>query len=251
MDENNKRFCGMVIPFLIRAGMPDWFTPDLFNKIEVYMPSRLGGLGIPSLIKWEDEPENCMYARAFLAKKYMDVHVRKISTERTMKWERGILFNQIMHNFADKILETRNQREVFDYMTEKMSCSTYTAPVSNRRVMRQVLREQVNIELPTACLGTKETPYGIIYSDEFVSDKIKKVWPRKDIMKTREYLSKFRLDIAILPIELSKDWIPDAGMFVDRKELQAVLGLNFQVPNLGIHIDFFEGNSGRFSPDPF
>jgi hypothetical protein len=246
LGDEEKTFCKMAMPFILRAGMPDWFTADLFNKVECFMPTYLGGLGVPSVIDWEGDDENISYARAFLARKYMDLQIRPRRLDVAWRWERGVLFNQFVHNFSSLLIRTRNQREVFEYMSDQLSSSEFSAPVSAKRVMRQVMRDQVNIELPTACLGTKETPYGIIYTGEYQEQKTHKMWPRKEIMNIRAYRDRYDYDIAWLELDLSKGWIPPVGQFVDRKELQAMLGIRFEVPDLSFNIRFFEGGSGRY-----
>jgi hypothetical protein len=231
--------------------MPKWYTQDVYKRWETYIPTHLGGLGVPVDLDWMDHEQNLLYASSSIALRYRLIPSQtKFLNEEV--WERGIMFNQVREILSPNI-RVLNRVEAFKEMSESMNSTKYSAPIGAKAVMRQIYKSKVDIERPVAVLGTKESPYGEIFSENFSKRGAATVqWPRKEFQKINRYTKKVYMDLMCMKDEVirnyARDYIPPVGQYVDREELQAMLGIGFETTKLTFGIIFYDGEQGQFDP---
>jgi hypothetical protein len=247
LDPERKSFMEAISPILLRVGMPSWFTADVFKTDQIYLPTRLGGLGIPSVLQWESN-ELCMkYAKSSLARRYFRSFVEPRAFERTREWERGVEFT-VVKSMLQLQMKEMNRVEAFTEVKSLLETEEFSAPMSNRRVYRQMMKDVVNVEEPISALGTKEIPYGLLYTGEYTPKATRTRYIRKEISKMMKWANNVSNYISVLVLELDVHYNGPypVGRYVSREELIAELGAGFMALDLSVETTFFKGSEGRY-----
>jgi hypothetical protein len=245
-DPEYLDFINQVSPYLVRAGMPSYFEKKVYAKGLCYLPSGLGGLGIPNTItEWTEAMHTLAYG--FTAQKIDPLFCPTGRYKRV--WERSMVKYAEVHNFSSMTdLSGMSSREAFEETKESLSVSSSVGPPSNNRVVRTMHRERVNIMEPQTLLGNKESPYASVYrgttSIQSVNAKVR-AGPR-----LREAMNKAQAYRSIMrPLVYDVEPGIKIGYWVLREDLYANLAVGFYIPSLYIGIGFFEGNDGVYSPE--
>jgi len=239
-------FLNQICPYLIRAGMPSYFEKKVYMKGLCYLPSGLGGLGIPNTItEWTEAMHTLAYG--FTAQKIDPTFCPSGKYKRV--WERSMVKYSEIHNFSAQAgLDGVSSFEAFEQTRETLSVCSSVGPPSNSRVLRTMHRERVNIMEPQTLLGNKESPYAAVFRGsakiQDVNAKMRSGPRLRELMNKAQAYKQMRR-----PLVYSVDPGIKIGFWVTREDLYSNLEVGFYIPSLYINIGFFEGVDGVYSPD--
>jgi hypothetical protein len=232
------------IPLILRLAMPKFFEAKVSQSMVTYMPTRVGGIGVPSRFNFKIDKTCNMIAKVRTLERLEYESLSKMNVRTT--WERGKEQRAALFNFMELIsldqVEIKDSETVFTEITESLSVSTMSAPPSKRRVQHQMYQEYIDLSQPNSLLGTKEIPYVAMLRGDSKTQKVK---PKSRTMayirqetKRCNALSK-HLDLNFV---LEWDNIPSRpGLFISREALLNALNVANYAPSLSISKNFFYG----------
>jgi len=242
-----RDFINSVTPYMVRAGLPSYFEKKVYKNGLCFLPTQLGGLGIPSpLTEWTDSMHVLAYGSTI---KKIEPFAEPTGKFRRI-WERSIEKYSEVRNFSlindHDGLDTQS---AFELTKESLSVITEESGApSNSRVLRTMHKERINIMEPQTLLGNKESPYAAMFRNQCISKVVNqkaRAGPHLRIAmlkaKSLEHLHR--------PVIYSLDPSEKMGFWVERSALYLKLNIGFYVPSLFIEKDFFEGESGAYAPD--
>jgi hypothetical protein len=235
-------------PYILKAGMPSFFEKKVYSKGLGFLPSMLGGLGIPSRTNSWTHSMHILAANTVLRRTEPDLMPEGRKFIRI--WERSMEMMTQVHNFATiQGLDPMSTKEKFQELQEAMSISNSSeaGPPSNKRVKRQMLKTCIDITKPQALLGNKMAIYAAVYrgeSDIATVDHKKRAGPvLRELLQRANSLRRH-----LRPIVYTIDPSVGAGIWVEREMIHASLQVSFYVPSTDIKLDFFEGIAGSYDP---
>jgi hypothetical protein len=234
-----------MIPYLLRAGMPSYFEKKVYGKGLAFIPTALGGLGVPSSeLDWTSAMH--MLTQGWMTRK-IDPFYKPTEKRFLRIWERSMETYAKAYNFMDVVgVHTLTPVEAFNETKETLSVvSDQAGPPSNKRVIRTMAKERINLLQPQTLLGNKESPYAAVFrgsANTQTVDSKKRAGPllRENCAIARAYYDAQR------PVVLSTDPTVGAGLWAMRSEVQDALHVAFYVPSGNIGKSFFEGEDSRF-----
>jgi len=253
LDIESKDYLKDLIPIAMRTGMPCFFENKLLKKDLTYFPPGEGGLGVPSRFdytKSEKYKELCLHRQA--CAEYPEEMVSTRPGTATA-WSRGLEFRTELVNFLSIIgAEVENIKDtetLFSETESVMTADSASTQASRRRVWRTILHENIDISKPQSLIGTKEA----VYSEHFLGSAKTATVQRKrrarhKIRDLERQISAHKDVVRSLYPEGTVKTVPldKRGMWVNRKTLQAWLGVGPVTPSLFWHKRYFDGEARLF-----
>jgi len=244
MDKIN--FVREAIPDLLRACMPSFAEKKVMSSPVTYMPTFLGGLGVPSQVVWAEHEKCREVARCF--------HLKRLGFHATEEpeffWHRGILV-PACYEKAITGIEVKDFTSVWSRAKSAVVEQGHTVP-SNRYIAKRVYREWVDISRPTQIVGQKESAYAAVFNGSDIQHVRRRQRARHLINATLRYTHKnLKTDgtVDFSQCELYEKRFYRSGTWVTRADFQVYLGVPFSSARTHFKKDFLGGNAGFYEPD--
>jgi hypothetical protein len=246
-----------VIPFALKTGMPGFFENKILKDPISYFPPSVGGLGIPSRFEYKSSPE---WRKLMLYHQAVAEHPQEMIDEKrsgpSTTWSRSLEFQTNLVNFIDvlggDVSSVKDSGTIFSETESLLTPSQASSAPSKRRIWKEISRTMIDISKPQALIGTKEAVYSEHYSGQTEYQCVQRLTRarhkirdlRRQIRKTEDLVNSFYPNGEIIDLPLDK-----RGMWVNRKDLQAWLGVAHVVPNLFWKRNYFEGKALKYDID--
>jgi hypothetical protein len=238
------RSIAFAIPLILRLAMPKFFESKVSQSMVTYMPTRVGGIGVPSRFNYYNDKTANMIAKVRILERLEYEDLSKVKVRTT--WERGKEQRTALYNFMELLsldqVEIKDSETVFTQITEALSVSTMSAAPSKRRVQHQMYKEYIDLSQPNSLLGNKEIPYVAMLRGESKTEKVK---PKSRTMAyIRQETKRCNALSKHLDLDFDFDWnrIPSRpGMFISREALLNALEVTNYAPSLFLSKKFFFG----------
>jgi hypothetical protein len=236
------------LPLMLRLAMPKFFEKKVANSMVTYMPTKFGGIGVPSKFSFYYDKTALLVARVKLFSSLTEREETEINKFKTT-WERGIdsrttTFNFLSVYFEDPYSVVEDVETVFSRVTSELSFNSKAGPPSKRRVNRKMLDEYVDLSKPNTLLGTKEVPYVSMIKGNGLLAKVKPKsrtshYIRQTVRNAHDYQKRCP---EVLDMEFSWDSIPGRlGLMISRQRLLEILEVKGNAPSLFLRKNFFRG----------
>jgi len=234
----------------IRLLMPSWMEPKLLKKVETYIPSWLGGIGVrlPKEISWVNR-----HAYSY-ARKFTGFMAGPVLDGSIIEWERGITQNITLINkyvelgTLDKPLTTP---QLYNKVKEELAMSIASGSniIGARKIWDSIHKNYINACGPLPIVSSRENAYtALSINPKLGFTVVKPLRARQKISRTWQ---KIKYVDFVGPILLNRTRRED--IWVGKTGLAEALGTGFVKPSTQINLSLFSGgNVGqgpRFIPN--
>jgi hypothetical protein len=233
-------------PLVLRHLMPSFFEKKILLDPKSYLPTWLGGMGIPlGEMGWESSskfstshlgPEAMLYATQFAEYKGMD------DFTKVKIWERGITqqvnaFN-VMKDIGIPQEDILTGEQAFETIRRVLDdTSSYSTRTSNKRIAKTLFRDFVDISKPVTMLTAKEIPYTTIPRGEAAFETVSTNSRARQIMLKN--VRKFKKFVPQhITTEFERSRTINSGLWVERSDLARLSGTQFVKPSLHFNTSF-------------
>jgi len=251
-EGEDKQFLKEVIPFMVRAGFPSFFEKKLAESPLSYVPTQLGGLGIPSIFEVQGEPKVINFMRSQYLLRYMPDQIPIEERVRPVNnWHRGQKLAQDVINFLGQDLEVNDFKEVWEGVSNTLD-QKFLTKSSAKRINREIFRSYIDISRPQPLVGTKEDTYAQVATGRAELELVKRKRRTSHLIRQNQREANAVKDYAhnlsdIIDYNILARNYPRHGLWVAREEILNILGLASSSPSLSIPLEYFGGSAGLIS----
>lgn len=237
-----------IVPVAVTAAMPSFAENSVMKSAITYMPSWLGGLGLPDVIDWTESQEACMVAKS--------VHYRRLGyhteEEPDTVWHRGMLIPACYEKAINAApgIYVEQFSSVWS-KTKSESLERGLTEPSNRNIAKRIHKEWVDISRPTNIVGQKESAYSAVYRGTQRQPVRHHRRARHLVNLSRRYARRHAQvdDVLPWPTDMAEYRVYRSGAWVLRTDYQAFLGVPFACTRATLSKEFFGGRAGLYEAE--